>query len=75
MGEPSRPLRHVKKPMDAAAIASIVRHILTTLGGVIVANGLIDDNDLNSIVGGISVLCGVIWGYYNSKQKKGNAKQ
>jgi len=37
------------------------RHLLTTLGGVIVAKGWIDSNQLEPIIGAVLVISGVVW--------------
>ena len=39
----------------------IARHLLTTLGGIVVAKGWIESSDLEPITGAILVLTGVVW--------------
>lgn len=56
--------------MNVAAVISLVRHVLTTIGGVLIAKGMVDESQVNEIVGGLSVLAGVIWGYHNSQRSR-----
>lgn len=42
-------------------VAAIVRHVITTAGGGLVASGTISGSDLELLGGGAAVLVGVIW--------------
>ena len=42
-------------------ILGIVRHVLTFGGGLVVANGLIDEAVAQSIIGSVLALIGTIW--------------
>jgi hypothetical protein len=43
-------------------ILSLVRHTLTFVGGVLVANGLIAEAQTPELIGSITTLVGIIWG-------------
>lgn len=42
-------------------ILGIVRHLLTTFGGVLVSKGTIDAGQLEIIAGSLVALAGVVW--------------
>jgi hypothetical protein len=55
-------------------IASILRHALTTVGGALVAKGIIESAMLEPVVGAAMTLAGVVAGVVNkirSPQTKG----
>lgn len=41
-------------------LAGIVRHVLTASGGALVANGTISDSDLQTAIGAVVTLVGII---------------
>ena len=47
--------------MDKTAILGIVRHILTTLGGILVTKGYVDASGIEAIAGGVVAVVGVVW--------------
>lgn len=49
-------------------IESFVRHTLTTAGGGLLANGTIDGDTFNAVVGGIVALVGFGWAYFKNKK-------
>jgi hypothetical protein len=51
-------------------LASAVRHMLTTFGGMLVAQGVMHSSDVNGFVGAGMVLAGVAWAWW---QKVGQA--
>ena len=64
----------LRLPADPAASASrvramtwqtglglIARHVLTTIGGGLVTNGAIDSGQLETGIGAIFVLAGIVW--------------
>ena len=57
----------VKKTMKDA-IFGIVRHVLTTLGGGLVASGALSGDDLNAAIGAVLTLGGVIWSVINKRK-------
>lgn len=51
------------------SILGIVRHTLTTLGGVLVAKGYIDAEGVATAVGSVIALAGVVWSIFDKKTK------
>jgi hypothetical protein len=49
--------------MTGEMIAGVVRHILTTVGGVLVAKGYIDEGTMTTIVGGAAAAIGFVWSW------------
>lgn len=54
--------------MSQAMILSIVRHVLTAVGGIAVAKGYIDSDTLTQVVGAVVTLVGAGWGAWNAKK-------
>lgn len=59
--------------MDALKpiLAGLVRHALTSLGGMLVASGYMQSSDTAALVGGGMVIAGMLWSWW---QKEGQAK-
>jgi hypothetical protein len=53
--------------MNKEQILGVVRHVLTTVGGILIANGLIDDGSVTEIIGSVITLVGVIWSVVDKK--------
>jgi hypothetical protein len=54
--------------MNAVIVASLVRHILTAVGGgFFVAWGL-DGEAINAVVGSLASLAGVAWSVYDKRK-------
>jgi len=54
--------------MNSIVIASLVRHILTAVGGgFFVAWGL-DGESVNAVVGSVATLAGVAWSVWDKKK-------
>ena len=49
-------------------IQGLVRHLLTTAGGVLVADGVLNTDQLNQGAGALCVLIGIAWSAYNKHQ-------
>ena len=47
----------------------IVRHILTALGGALVAKGTLAESELELAIGAIIALAGVIWSAFAKRRK------
>jgi len=56
--------------MDQETILGILRHILTSAGGCLVADGVVSQSQLNEGVGAIVILIGIGWSIYNKVQHK-----
>lgn len=53
-----------------AILAGIVRHLVTTGAGVLVAHGYIQSSQTEQVVGAVMVLVGIGWSWW---QKRGQA--
>lgn len=51
-------------------LAGMVRHALTTAGGMLVAGGYMESSQTGAFVGGGMVLAGIAWSWW---QKRGQA--
>ena len=56
--------------MDKAQIMGMVRHVLTTLGGILASKGYIGESDVEIVVGAVVIVAGALW---SVMQKKGKA--
>lgn len=45
-----------------------IRHVLTTLGGMIASKGLIESADVDIVVGAIVALIGFAWSIYSKRK-------
>jgi hypothetical protein len=48
----------------------IARHVLTTIGGGLVASGAIDSGQLETGIGAIMVLAGIVWSVVQKRQAR-----
>ena len=55
--------------MRSKQVASLVRHILTFIAGLLVAKGELDPMQGESIVGGVMMLGGAAWGWHKPEAK------
>lgn len=55
--------------MQMQVILGLIRHILTTVGGAGITNGLLSDSDLQAAVGAIITLVGIAWSIYEKRTK------
>lgn len=49
-------------------VMGIIRHILTSVGGAVVATGYVGQDDYTAIVGGVVALIGVVWSVLDKKK-------
>jgi len=59
--------------MDEAnktVLALVLRHGLTTLGGMLVSSGYINSSEASGLVGSGMVLAGVAWSWWQKKGQK-----
>ena len=54
--------------MNSAILQSLIRHILTAIGGALAVKYGVDGDTMNAIVGGASALAGVAWSIYDKRQ-------
>lgn len=56
--------------MNWEVVQGLVRHALTTVGGIMASKGYIEAGEVEIIVGGALAIIGVIWSMVNKKHKK-----
>ena len=56
--------------MSQEQVLGILRHLLTTAGGVIVSKGVTDEATMTTIIGGIVAVAGIIWSVYSNKKSQ-----
>jgi len=49
-------------------VLGIIRHALTFVGGIVIANGLVEDALFQEIAGGVMTLIGAIWSIASKKK-------
>lgn len=67
----SQPLSLSKKEekMSKAAILGVVRHILTFMGGFVAERGWSSGEEIQTAVGAVVTLIGLIWSVLNKRDK------
>lgn len=50
-------------------LLGLIRHVLTFVGGIIVAKGLVDENLSQEIIGGLMTVVGGVWSVLAKKPK------
>jgi len=58
----------MKLSLTKEQILGIVRHTLTTIGGVLIMKGLVDEAMVSEIIGGVLTLTGTIWSVIENKK-------
>lgn len=56
--------------MNAQIIAALVRHLLTTVGGVYAAKYGIDGDSVDAVAGAAATILGFGWSFYDKRQAK-----
>ena len=46
----------------------LIRHVLTFVGGVVVAKGLVDESLFQEVLGGVMTLVGAVWSIASKKK-------
>ncbi len=49
-------------------ILGLIRHILTAVGGVLVAKGIADEGTVTTVVGGLIGIGGAIWSWWDKRE-------
>ena len=57
----------MKLSLTKEQILGIVRHTLTTVGGVLIMKGLVDETLVTEIIGAVMTLAGAIWSIVEKK--------
>jgi len=58
----------MKLSLTKEQILGIVRHTLTTVGGILIMKGLVDEAIVSEIIGGVLTLTGTIWSIIEKKK-------
>lgn len=53
--------------MNKEMILGVIRHLLTAFGGAFAANGAVTSTDIETIIGGVVALVGVVWSVISKK--------
>lgn len=53
-------------------ISSLVRHIATAIGTVCITKGILDENAVAEITGGVTALAAVVWSIIEKRNAKKN---
>lgn len=53
--------------MNNEILLGLVRHILTAVGGVLVAKGTVDQSTVETVVGGVAAIVGALWSVFSKK--------
>ena len=70
-----KPVVAVKEKTEMAIAMGIARHLVTTLGGYLVANGLVSDDQSQQLVGALVTVLGIgLSAYKNYAQAKEKAQ-
>lgn len=64
----SNPKLSLKQKIMQPVITGIVRHLLTALGGGLVADGALDNEQLNIGIGAVVTLVGLGWSIWSNKK-------
>lgn len=54
--------------MNQDQIIGLARHLLTTVGGILVAKGAIDETAMVTVVGSLATIIGVAWSIYTKRR-------
>jgi hypothetical protein len=54
--------------MNATIVASLVRHILTAVGGGFFVSWGLDGDSVNAVVGAVSTLAGIGWSVWDKRR-------
>lgn len=53
--------------MNKEQVLGLVRHVLTFVGGVYIAKGLVDEGTTSEIIGAVITLVGSVWSVLSKK--------
>ncbi len=53
--------------MNKDQVLGILRHVLTCVGGIVIAKGLIDESLYTELAGGVATLVGTVWSIVSKK--------
>ena len=47
--------------MNKEQVLGLLRHVLTFVGGAVIAKGLVDEGQVTELIGGVMTLVGTVW--------------
>lgn len=47
--------------MNKEQVLGLLRHVLTFIGGAVIAKGLVDEGQTTELIGGVMTLVGTVW--------------
>ena len=53
--------------LDSVMFAAIIRHLMTFVGGVLVASGIFDAGMVEQLTGAVVTIAGVVWSIVNKQ--------
>lgn len=53
--------------MSSVTVMALIRHILTFAGGALVTLGWLDEATVQSLVGALTTVVGVLWSFWDKK--------
>lgn len=56
--------------MQTEIILGILRHVLTTSGGILVARGYTDNATVEAVAGAVITIAGAVWSIYHKVQSE-----
>jgi hypothetical protein len=56
--------------MNQDDVLGVVRHVLTTLGGALVTNGVLTSSQMQDGAGAVVVIAGIAWSLINKYQHR-----
>jgi hypothetical protein len=56
--------------MNEEQVAGLIRHVLTTAGGIAVAIGWTDDGTVAAIAGAVATIAGIAWSIWAKRRPK-----
>lgn len=54
--------------MNKEVILGILRHVLTFVGGILIARGVLDESTSGEIIGALITLTGALWSVFSKKK-------
>lgn len=54
--------------MNATVIAALVRHIVTAVGGGLLASWGLDGDTINGVAGAVATIAGVAWSIWDKRR-------
>jgi hypothetical protein len=55
--------------MKQEQVLGVARHILTFVGGILVMKGVVDDQTITELIGGVITFAGVVWSFVDKVKK------